>query len=279
MKENIAVFENWNVRRLYDEATETWYFSVVDIVGILTEQTDSRGASYYWGTLKRRINQENPELLTNCQQLKMRSSDGKRYLTDVADAETILRLVQSVPSAKAEPIKLWLARVGYERLREMENPEIAISRARSIWHRQGRSAEWIERRMRNIEVRNALTDYWSDHGITENGDFAALTGITHREWAGITPGEHKKLKGLKSQNLRDHMNLAEITLTTLAEVSTLAIAESRDASGYDENAIAAKDGGGVARKAREELEAKLKQSVITSENFLRTRKRESVTCQ
>ena len=272
MKENIAVFESWNVRCLFDEETETWYFSVVDIVGILTEQSDARGASFYWGTLKKRLKAEKSEVLTNCQQLKMTAADGKKRLTDVANAETILRLVQSIPSQKAEPIKLWLARVGYERIQEMEDPEAGIARAHEIWRKQGRSREWIKQRLQSIDVRNALTEYWKDHGISDPRDFAALTGISHKEWSGMTPSEHKRLKGLKSQNLRDHMNDAEIVLTMLSEVATRNIAESRDATGYAQNADAAKDGGGVARKAREELEHKTGKSAITSQNFLPSKK-------
>lgn len=272
MKENIAVFENWHVRRIFDEETETWYFSVVDIIRILTQQPDARGATLYWGTLKRRLKKEGSQVLTNCQQLKLTAQDGKKYKTDVANPETLLRIVQSIPSPKAEPVKLWLARVGYERIQEMEDPEAGIARAKAIWQQQGRSQAWIQQRLLSIDVRNALTDYWQGHGIADSKDFAALTGITHQEWAGMSIREHKKLKGLKSQNLRDHMNHAEIVLTMLSEVATRQIAESRNATGYSENADAAKEGGGVARKAREELEAKTGKSAITSQNFLPPKK-------
>lgn len=265
MKEDIAVFESWHVRRLFDEESEAWYFSVVDIIGVLTESPDP-GA--YWRKLKQRLKKEGSEVVTNCHGLKLTAQDGKKYKTDVADAETLLRLIQSVPSPKAEPIKLWLARVGYERIKETEDPEAGIARARAIWHKQGRSQEWINQRLLSIKIRGDLTDFWSDHGIKESAEFARLTGITHKEWSGMTVREHKNMKGLKSQNLRDHMSDAELVLTMLAEVSTKQIAESLKVTGFDENADAAKKGGGVARKAREELEQKSGQSVLTSENFL-----------
>lgn len=268
MKEHVAVFESWNIRRLYDEERETWYFSVVDIIGILTEQPDISGARNYWYVLKNRLKKEGSEVLTKCKKLRLTGQDNKKYPSDVADAETLFRLIQSVPSPRAEPIKLWLARVGYERIRETEDPEAGISRARAVWLRQGRSPEWINQRLLSIKVRNDLTDYWNDHGIKEAGEFAALTGITHKEWAGLSVKDHKKLKGLKSQNLRDHMNDAELVLTMLAEVSTRRIAESVNATGFDENADAAKMGGGVARKAREELEQKTGQSALTGKEAL-----------
>ncbi|WP_291439503.1 BRO family protein [Desulfovibrio sp.] len=271
-KEEIAAFERWHVRRQFDEETETWYFSVVDIVGVLTEQPTSRGAALYWGKLKSRLKQEGSELLTDCQQLKLTAEDGKKRLTDVANVETLLRLIQSVPSPKAEPIKLWLARVGYERIKETEDPEAGIARARADWKRQGRSDDWINQRMLSIRVRNSLTDFWDEHGIKEGAEFARLTGITHKEWTGLSVRQHKDLKGLKSQNLRDHMSDAELVLTMLAEISTKQIAEKMEATGFDENAEAAKDGGGVAKKAREELESKSGKSALSGSNFLSKKK-------
>lgn len=268
MKENIAVFESRSIRRLYDEKTETWYFSVVDIIGLLTEQPDTAGARNYWKVLKSRLKKEGSEVVTKCNRLKLTAEDGKKRLTDVADAETLFRLIQSVPSPKAEPIKLWLAQVGYERIKETEDPEAGISRARAVWVKQGRSPEWINQRLLSIKIRNSLTDYWNDHGVKGSAEFAALTGITHKEWSGISVKEHKKLKGLKSQNLRDHMSDAELVLTMLAEVSTKQIAESVNATGYEENADAAKKGGGVARMAREELEQKTGQSALTGKHSL-----------
>lgn len=272
MKEDVAAFESWHVRRLYDEDSEIWYFSVVDIIGVLTEQPDTAGARNYWKVLKNRLKKEGSEVVTRCNRLKLTAQDGKKYLTDVADAETIFRLIQSVPSPKAEPIKLWLARVGYERIKETEDPEAGIARARAIWKKQGRSQEWINQRLLSIKIRGDLTDFWSDHGIKESAEFAKLTGITYREWTGMNVREYKKFKGLKSQNLRDHMSDAELVLTMLAEVSTRQIAEGADATGFDENAEAAKKGGGVARKAREELEQKSGKSVLTSQNFLPPKK-------
>ena len=196
MKENIAVFESRSIRRLYDEKTETWYFSVVDIIGLLTEQPDTAGARNYWKVLKSRLKKEGSEVVTKCNRLKLTAEDGKKRLTDVADAETLFRLIQSVPSPKAEPIKLWLAQVGYERIKETEDPEAGISRARAVWVKQGRSPEWINQRLLSIKIRNSLTDYWNDHGVKGSAEFAALTGITHKEWSGISVKEHKKLTGL-----------------------------------------------------------------------------------
>ena len=268
MKEKVAVFESWQVRRLFDETSETWYFSVVDIIGVLTEQRDLKIARNYWYVLKNRLKKEGSEVLTKSKKLRLTGQDAKKYPSDVADAETLFRIIQSVPSPKAEPIKLWLARVGYERIKETEDPEAGIARARAIWRKQGRSQEWINQRLLSIKIRGDLTDFWSDHGIKESAEFARLTGITHKEWTGMTIREHKSLKGLKSQNLRDHMSDAELVLTMLAEVSTKQIAAGSDATGFKENAEAAKQGGGVARKAREELEQKSGKSVLTNQNFI-----------
>lgn len=270
MKEELSVFEERSVRRAFDEQTETWYFSVVDIVGILTDQPDARGATFYWGTLKRRLKKEGSEVLTNCQQLKLTAEDGKKRLTDVADAQTLFRIIQSVPSKKAEPIKLWLAKVGYERIKEENDPEAGIARAKAAWERQGRPPEWINQRILSIRVRNNLTDYWDDHGVKEADEFARLTAITHQEWTGMSIREHKNLKGLQSQNLRDHMSDAELVLTMLSEISTRQIAEKMEAEGFSENATAAKEGGSVARRAREELEQRTGKNVVTSQNFLPT---------
>lgn len=268
MKDNIAIFEEKNIRRVYDEKTETWYFSVVDIVGVLTEQPTSRGAALYWGKLKSRLKLEGSELLTDCQQLKLTAEDGKKRLTDVADAETLLRIVQSVPSPKAEPIKLWLAQVGYERIREMADPEIALNRSRELWQKHGRPKKWIEQRMLGQETRNKLTDYWKEHDVKEGKEYAILTNLIHQEWAGISVKQHKDLKKLEGQNLRDHMSEAELIFTALAELSTRQIAESIQARGLHENARAGKAGGGIARQARTELEEKTGQSVVSGDNIL-----------
>ena len=268
MKDNLAVFETHNVRRVYDEATETWYFSVVDIVRVLIDQPDFQAARNYWKVLKNRLKKEGSESVTKCNRLKLTAEDGKKYLTDVADAETLLRLVQSVPSPKAEPIKLWLAKVGYERIKEMADPEIALNRSRELWEQHGRSPKWIEQRMRGQETRNKLTDYWKESGVKEGEEYAILTNIIHKEWAGLSVKEHKTIKGLSTQNLRDHMNEAELIFTALAELSTRQIAETMKAEGMKQNAVAGKKGGGIAKKARTELEEATGQNVVTGENFL-----------
>ncbi len=268
MKNDLILFEDYKVRRLYDEETETWYFSVIDIVQILTQQPEFQAARNYWNVLKTRLNKEGSQSLTNCKRLKLEAADGKKYLTDVANAETVLRLIQSIPSPKAEPIKLWLAKVGYERIQEMTDPEKSLNRARETWQKHGRSEKWIQQRMMGQETRNKLTDYWKDHDIKENREFAILTNIIHQEWADITVKQHKDLKGLKTQNLRDHMNEAELIFTALAELSTRQIAESTDATGMAENKTAAKTGGGIAKKARLELEKKTQRKVISRENYL-----------
>ena len=265
---SLAVFEAFKIRRHYDEDKEKWYFSVVDIVAALIEQPDFQTARKYWNQLKRRLKKEGSESVTNCHQLKLLSADGKRYKTDVADVETILRLVQSVPSKKAEPIKLWLAKVGYERLDEMNNPEKALNRSREYWKKYGRSEKWIQQRMLSQETRNKLTDYWSGHGIKKEDEFAILTNIIHKEWSDLTVKEHKSLKGLKTQNLRDHMSEAELIFTALAELSTRQIAEVEKAEGFEENKLPAKKGGKIAKDARKALEQKTGKSVITGDNFL-----------
>ena len=268
MKDDIAIFEEKNIRRVYDEKNETWYFSVVDIVGVLTEQSRIFGARNYWNVLKSRLKKEGNESLTNCKRLKLTAEDGKKRLTDVADAETLLRIVQSVPSPKAEPIKLWLAQVGYERIREMADPEIALNRSRELWQKHGRPKKWIEQRMLGQETRNKLTDYWKEHDVKEGKEYAILTNLIHQEWAGISVKQHKDLKNLEDQNLRDHMSEAELIFTALAELSTRQIAESMQARGLHQNARAGKAGGGIARQARTELEEKTGQSVVSGDNIL-----------
>ena len=196
-----ALFENQPIRRIYDEATESWFFSVVDIVRILTQQADATVARKYWNKLKQRLRDEGSELVTNCHQLKLTAEDGKLRLTDVANAETLLRLVQSVPSPKAEPIKLWLAKVGYQRLREIADPALGLERTRETWRKLGRSEKWITQRMTGQETRNKLTDYWATHEVKQGQEFAILTNLIHEEWSGVSVNEHKNLKGLQSQNL------------------------------------------------------------------------------
>ena len=268
IKNDLAIFEGHEIRRRYDEKTETWWFSVVDIIRVLTQQPDYQAARKYWKVLKSRLTQEGSQLVTNCYQLKMAADDGKQRLTDVATAETLLRLVQSVPSPKAEPIKLWLAKVGYERMQEMADPARSLARARETWQKQGRSAKWIEQRMTGQETRNKLTDYWATHDIKPGDEYAILTNLIHQEWSGVSVQGHKQIKGLQTENLRDHMSEAELIFTALAELSTRQIAASVNAIGLPENKTAAKTGGRIAQKARLELESKTGQKVVTSENYL-----------
>ena len=261
-------FEGQAIRRSYDEATDTWWFSVVDVVQVLTQQPDDLTARKYWNQLKRRLAKEGSQLVTDCHQLKMPAADGKQRLTDVATAQSLLRLVQSVPSPKAEPIKLWLAKVGYERMQEMADPALSLDRARETWQKHGRSDKWIQQRMTGQETRNKLTDYWREHGIQEGQEFAILTSIIHQEWSGVTVKEHKQIKGLKSHNLRDHMSEAELIFTALAELSTRQIAENTEATGMPENQTAAKAGGGIAKRARLQLEAQTGRRVVSGDNYL-----------
>lgn len=261
----MTVFEDQPVRRTWDEKEEKWYFSVIDIIGILSQSADPRN---YWKVLKSRLNKEGSELVTKCNQLKLIATDGKMRNTDVADVETVLRLVQSIPSPKAEPFKLWLAKVGYERMRETVDPELAVSRGRKNWQTMGRSQKWIEQRMLSVETRNKLTDYWADHGIEKSEEFAKLTNVIHQEWSGLSVKSHKSLKNLKSQNLRDHMSEAEIIFTALAELSTRQISEIEKAEGYGQNKIVARKGGRISGNARKALEEQTGKKVVSSENFL-----------
>lgn len=268
----ITIFEGQKIRRLWDEKKEKWYFSVIDIIAILTEQADFKKAQSYWTTLKGRLKKEGNESVTKCDRLKMQSADGKYYFTDSADTETLLRLIQSVPSPKAEPIKLWLARVGYERIQETTDPEKSIDRGRKNWQRMGRSQKWIQQRMMGQEIRNKLTDYWKDNEVKEKDEYAILTNIIHQEWSDLSVKEHKKLKNLKTQNLRDHMTDAELVFTALAELSTREIAETEKAKGFEKNKIPAQKGGQIAKNARLELENKTGKSVVSGQNFLQTSK-------
>ena len=268
MPEELKLFEGNRIRHIYDEEKETYYFSVVDIIAILIEK-DYQSARKYWNKLAQRLRDEGSEqTVTNCHQLKLQADDGKMRKTDVADIKTIFRIIQSVPSKKAEPIKQWLAKVGQERVQEMADPSTAIERARETYKKLGRSDKWIQQRMTGQETRNKLTDYWSEHDIKEGEEYAILTNIIHQEWSGLSVKEHKNLKGLKSQNLRDHMSEAELIFTALAELSTRQIAESENATGMEENKISAKKGGKIAREAREKLELQTGQKVVTDDNFL-----------
>jgi len=260
-------FDGQSIRRVYDEATETWWFSVTDVVQVLT---DSNNARRYWSDLKRKLAQEagSEQPYEKIVQLKLTAPDGKKRETDCATAETLLRLVQSIPSPKAEPIKLWLAKVGYERMQEMADPALSLNRARETWQQHGRSDKWIAQRMTGQETRNKLTDYWSEHDIKQGSEFAILTNIIHKEWAGVSVKDHKDMKGLFSHNLRDHMSEAELIFTALAELSTRQIAQSVEATGMAENKTAAKAGGRIARQARNQLESQTGKSVVSGESFL-----------
>ncbi|HAH32707.1 MAG TPA: hypothetical protein DCL44_10385 [Elusimicrobia bacterium] len=268
MDKSLAVFEGNRIRRHYDEKTENWYFSVVDILQVLIQQPYYQAARNYWKVLKNRLNKEGSESVTKCNRLKLQAADGKYYLTDVANPETLFRLIQSVPSPKAEPIKLWLAKVGHERLQDMADPAKSLDRARQYWQQHGRSQKWIQQRMMGQETRNKLTDYWKNHEIKKEEEYAILTNIIHQEWSDITVKEHKNIKGLKTQNLRDHMSEAELIFTALAELSTRQIAETMSATGMAENTIAGKKGGGIAKKARLDLEEKTGKKVVSGNNYL-----------
>lgn len=263
---SIKLFESKKIRTHWDEGEEQWYFSVIDVVEVLTVSVNPRD---YWFKMKIRVKTEDGfQLSTICRQLKMQSSDGKKYLTDCADTQSLLRVIQSIPSPKAEPFKQWLAKVGYERIQEIQDPSQGLDRARENWKRLGRSEKWIQQRMTGQETRNKLTDYWKDAGIKEQDEFAYLTNIIHQEWSDLTVRQHKQLKGLKNQNLRDHMSEAELIFTALAELSTRQIAEKEQAKGLKENTVAGKKGGNIAKNARKELEQETGKNVITEENFL-----------
>jgi DNA-damage-inducible protein D len=262
---DIKLFEGKKVRSHWDNATQQWFFSVVDVVEILTDSPDPKD---YWYRMKKREKLSGIELSTICRQLKLESADGKKYATDCANTEGLLRIIQSIPSSKAEPFKLWLAKTGYERMQETVDPSLGLDRARTNWQRLGRSEKWIQQRMTGQETRNKLTDYWKESGVEKTDEFAALTNIIHQEWTGLTVKTHKDLKGLAAQNLRDHMSEAELIFTALAELSTRQIAQTDEAKGFSENAKASKKGGAVARNARTELENQTGINVVTGDNFL-----------
>ncbi|MDP3359534.1 MAG: Bro-N domain-containing protein [Lutibacter sp.] len=265
MKDEIKLFNEKKIRTHWDEKLEKWYFAIVDVIAILTE---SNNPQVYWRVMKKRLLAEGNETVTNCNALKMEAIDGKMRATDVADTETLLRIIQSIPSPKAEPFKQWLAKVGYERMQEIADPSQGIDRARENWQQLGRSEKWIQQRMTGQETRNKLTDYWKESGVQKADEFALLTNIIHQEWTELTVKKHKEIKGLKSQNLRDHMSEAELIFTALAELSTRQIAETDEAKGLKENAIAGKKGGKIAKDARLNLEAQTGKNVVTGENFL-----------
>ncbi len=259
----IAIFEGKQIRRHWDEEKELWYFSVMDIIQILAQTDRPRK---YWNDLKNKLKKEGSELSEKIGQLKMQASDGKFYLTDVLDTENVLRLIQSVPSPKAEPFKLWLARVGYERLEETADPELAINRALKTYLQKGYSREWINQRLKSIEIRKSLTDEWEMRGVKEGLDFAILTNEITKAWAGLTTKEYKKLKDLKKENLRDNMTNLELVLNMLAETVTTEISQKREPKNFEENRQTAREGGSVAGNARKDIEKKTGRKVITKKN-------------
>jgi hypothetical protein len=262
---SIKLFESKRIRTHWDENEEKWYFSVVDVVEALT---DSVNPTDYLKKLRKRDTELGFYIGTNCPQIEMKTESGKNRKTLAGTVQDVFRLVQSIPSPKAEPFKQWLAKVGYERMQEIQDPAQGLDRARENWQKLGRSEKWIQQRMMSQETRNKLTDYWKDAGIKKEDEFAMLTNIIHKEWSDLTVKEHKELKGLKTHNLRDHMSEGELIFTALAELSTRQIAETEKAKGLNENAKASKKGGAVAKNARKELEEQTGKSVITGENFL-----------
>ena len=263
----IQLFEDQPIRSAWDAEREEWYFSVVDVVGALTDQKDQRGASNYWAKLKQRLKAEGAdELLTNCHQLKLKSKDGKRRLTDVADTEQLLRIIQSIPSPKAEPFKLWLAQVGRERIEETIDPEQAIDRALETYLKKGYSEEWVHQRLLAIRIRNELTDEWQKRGVRKGKEYAILTDEISKAWSGMTTRQYKQLKGLKKENLRDNMSDLELVLNMLAEASTTGISQAEKPEGMAENLAVAQRGGRVAGNARKELEQEMGRPVISAGN-------------
>lgn len=260
---DLMKFENKQVRSHWDAEEEKWYFSIVDVIAVLTDSPNPRK---YWSVLKTRLKKEGSELATNCSQLKMQSADGKYYKTDVADTEQLLRLIQSVPSPKAEPFKQWLAKVGSQRLDQIQDPELSIQQALQDYRRLGYSDDWINQRLKSIEIRKELTDEWQRTGITNNKDFAILTNILTKTWSGKTVKEYKEHKGLKKQNLRDNMTSTELILNMLAEASTKDISQANNPNTFNQSMTIAKQGGNVAKVAREELERQTGKSVISSDN-------------
>jgi hypothetical protein len=259
-QEAIKLFEQAKIRTVWDEDQEKWFFSIIDVIAVLTESENPRK---YWSVLKTRLKNEGSELATNCSQLKLQAADGKRYLTDVADTEQVLRLIQSIPSKKAEPFKLWLARVGQERLNQLQDPELSIQQALRDYKRLGYSDNWINQRLKSIEIRKDLTDQWDQHGVQEGQEYATLTDIIYQAWSGKTARQYKKFKGLKKENLRDNMTNEELVLNMLAELSATSITKARDPKTLDEHKQCAAEGGDVARVAREELEAKTGRDVVS----------------
>ena len=265
-EKSLVVFQNRKIRRIWFD--KEWYFSIVDIVAILTEQLDYQKARKYWNKLSQRLKEEGSEVVTNCHRLKLPAKDGKLRETDCANIKSLFRIIQSIPSKNAEPFKQWLAQVGYDRVQEIENPELAQSRMKELFRQKGYSDDWIEKRVRGIAVRDELTDEWKKRGLITDREYSILTAEISRATFGITPSEYRKFKGLRKENLRDHMNDLELIFTMLGEAATTRITRNKDAQGFIENKKAANEGGSVAGVARKELEKRSQQSVVTPENYL-----------
>ena len=266
MSDDVKMFEGSQIRSVWDNEREEWYFSIVDVIGSLTESNNPRD---YWYRVKKRMSEEErSELSTFCRQLKLKSTDGKSYKTDVADMQGIFRIIQSVPSPKAEPFKMWLAEVGKERIDEIIDPELTIDRALESYARKGYSREWINQRLQAIQVRKELTDTWQDHGVKAGNEYAILTNEISKAWSGMTTREYKDFKGLKKENLRDNMSTTELILNMLAETATKDIAEAKNPQGLEENKQVAQDGGSIAGDARKSIEARTGKPVITSKNAI-----------
>jgi len=266
--DKIQLFEDKRIRTAWDEEREKWYFSVVDVIAVLTEQPTQRGASNYWAKLKERLIAEGSQLLTNCQQLKMKAADGKYYKTDVADTEQLLRIIQSIPSSKAEPFKLWLALVGRERIDEIIDPELIIDRALETYLKKGYSREWINQRLQAIQVRKELTDEWQNRGVEKGIEYAILTDEISKAWSGMTTKQYKRFKGLKKENLRDNMSTLELVLNMLAEATTSTLSKKQKPETFEENKQIAKSGGDVAGNARRDIENRTGEPVIVSQNAI-----------
>jgi hypothetical protein len=264
----IQLFEDKRIRTAWDEEAEEWYFSIVDVVSVLTDQPTPRSASTYWAVLKKRLIEEGFQLLTNCKQLKLKAADGKRYKTDVANTEELLRIIQSIPSPKAEPFKLWLAQVGSERIEETIDPELTIDRALATYLKKGYTREWINQRLQAIQVRKELTDEWDNRGVKQGMEYAILTDEITRAWSGMTTNQYKRLKGLKKENLRDNMSTLELVLNMLAEATTAEISKTTEPQTFDESRQVARRGGRIAGNARREIEMDTGRPVITERNAI-----------
>ena len=265
-KDNIQVFDNQPIRTAWDEENEEWYFSIVDVVCVLTDQPDRRHGGKYWSVLKTRMKKEGNQFTTNCSQLKLKSDDGKNYKTDVANTEQLLRIIQSIPSKKAEPFKLWLAQVGRERIEEIIDPELTIDRALETYSKKGYPADWINQRLQTIRARKELTDEWQSHGVEQGKEYAILTDEVTKAWSGMNTRQYKKLKGIKKENLRDNMSTLELALNMLAEATTTELTKAQNPQGLEENRVVAQTGGRIAGEARIRIEKETGNPVITSQN-------------